>query len=123
MLSDESTYQKLTSDPTASIKRKLVDILKKLKKAGRVTKEEYKQIYPTAEGVPRLYCTPKIHKNKTPPPLRPIVDCTGAVTYHTSKFLVAILRSLLGKTPQHCKNSGQLGTVSNYQHLFQVYKT
>ena len=40
--------------------------------------------------------------------MRPIVDCTGAVTYRTSKFLVTILRNLLGKTPQHCKNSGQL---------------
>ena len=79
-----------------------------MKKTGKVTKEEYKQIHPTAEGVPRLNCTPKIHKNKTPPPLLPIVDCTGGVTYHTSKFLVAILRSLLGKTPKHCTNSGQL---------------
>ena len=55
-----------------------------------------------------MYCTPKIHKEKIPAPLRPIVDCTGAVTYRTSKAIVAILRPLLGKQPQHCKNSTQL---------------
>ena len=36
------------------------------------------------------------------------MDCTGSVTYATSKHLVSLIRPLLGKTPQHCKNSAQL---------------
>ena len=108
MLSDKDTYKTLENDPTSSNKRKLVTMLRKHNKDGKFSQKEYKEIYPTAEGIPRMYCTPKIHKNKIPAPLRPIVDCTGSVTYGTSKHLVAILRPLVGKTEQHCKNSAQL---------------
>ena len=44
MLSDESTYKKLTNDPTTSIKRKLVDLLKPLKDEGKIEKTEYKEL-------------------------------------------------------------------------------
>ena len=49
-----------------------------------------------------------MQKKTIPAPLRPIVDCTGSVTYATSKYLGSLMRPLLGKTPQHCKNSAQL---------------
>ena len=108
MLSDKNTYSPLKKDPTRNIKRKLTTILAKLQKANKLTEAQYKHLNPTAEVTPRMYCTPKIHKNTVPAPLRRIVDCTGAVTYQTSKFLVTIIRPLQGKTPQHCKNSTQL---------------
>ncbi len=72
MLADKKTYEELTTDPTPKYKRKLVSQLTKLKKEGKISDAQYKYLYPTAENVPRLYCTPKIHKpNKD---LRPIVD-------------------------------------------------
>ena len=108
MLSDRGTYTPLTEDPTGNIKRKLAAILGNLKESGKITKEKWREIYPTAENTPRMYCTPKIHKKTIPAPLRPIVDCTGSVTYATSKYLVSLIRPLLGKTQQHCKNSAQL---------------
>ena len=58
--------------------------------------------------MPRLYSTPKIHKNKTPYPLRPIVNIIGAITYQLSKYLVEIIKPLLGKSDQYCKNSNHL---------------
>lgn len=93
-------------DAFCCIKRKLIKLLQDLKNEMKIDEETYKKLYPTAEGLPLLYCTPKIHKKNIP--LRPIVDCTGAVTYQTSKFIVTLLRSLVGKTPQHCKNSQEL---------------
>ena len=108
MLSDRGTYTPLAKDPTGNIKRKLATILGNLKESGKITKKTWREIYPTAENIPRMYCTPKIHKKTIPAPLRPIVDCTGSVTYATSKYLVSLMRPLLGKTPQHCKNSAQL---------------
>ena len=75
MLADKKTYEELPDDPTPKYKRKLVSILTSLKKEGKISEAKYKELYPTAENVPRLYCTPKIHKPGTP--LRPIVDYTS----------------------------------------------
>ena len=62
MLDDKKTYEELPSDPTPKYKRKLVATLSNLKKEGKITEKKYKELYPTAENIPRLYCTPKIHK-------------------------------------------------------------
>ena len=77
MLADKKTYEELSDDPTPRYKRKLVVKLTKLKKKGKITEMKYKQLYPTAENIPRLYCTPKIHKPNNP--LRPIVDYTATI--------------------------------------------
>ena len=59
MLSHDKTYEKLNKDPTPKYKTKLVSIIKKLKEEDKITDEQYKYLYPTAENVPRMYCTPK----------------------------------------------------------------
>ena len=99
-------YKLLEEDPTTKYKNKLVKLLKPLKKSGKITKAAYDHLYPTAEVIPRMYCTPKIHKKDVP--LRPIVDCTDAVTYNLSKALVFLLSPLLGKSKYNCKNSKEL---------------
>ena len=62
--------------------------------------------YPTAENVPRTYCTRKIHE--TGNPLRPIVNYTGYVGYRTSRALADILAPLVGKSDHHLNNSKHL---------------
>ncbi len=106
MLSDERTYELLPSDPTARYKRDLVAILSRLKKENKITEQQYHQLFPTAENIPRIYGTPKIHKpgNK----VRPIVDYTGTIGYQTSRALADILSPLVGGTEYHVKNSKHL---------------
>ena len=106
MLEDTKTYERLPEDPTTKYKRKLVSILSNLKKEGKISESKYKDLYPTAENVPRLYCTPKVHKPGTP--LRPIVDYTGTIGYSTSRWLADILGALVGNTQHHVQNSKQL---------------
>ena len=106
MLADQATYKVLTKDPTPAHKRKLIAMLQRLRQETKITESDYNHLYPTAEGLPRMYCTPKIHKQGVP--LRPIVDCTGAIFYQVSKALVEVLRPLVGLTEQHCKNSAAL---------------
>ena len=77
LLSDDKTYEKLNKGPTPKYKRMLVSIIKKLKEENKITDEQYTYLYPTAENVPRMYCTLKIHKPDNP--LRPIVDYTGSI--------------------------------------------
>ena len=52
--------------------KELVRKLCRLKQKDNITQADYDWLYPTAENVPRIYCTPKIHK--TGNPLRQIVD-------------------------------------------------
>ena len=105
-LSDQKTYQKLTSDPTGTYKRKLVAMLKSLLAQKKITQSQKDYLYPTEEGIPRMYCTPKIHKKDCP--LRPIVDYTGSISYNLSRSLADILKPLVGKTKYHLENSKDL---------------
>ena len=106
MLDDERTYEKLEKDPTPKYKRKLVGMLQNLKKEDKITDKQYKELFPTAENIPRIYATPKIHKPQVP--LRPIVDYTGSIGYSTSRALADILGPLVGNTIHHVKNSKDL---------------
>ncbi|XP_072046513.1 uncharacterized protein [Amphiura filiformis] len=98
MLSDERTDELLPSDPTQRYKRDLVAILSKLK----IDKYQYDLLLPTAENIPRIYNTPKLHKpgNK----VRPIVDYTGTIGYQTSRALADIRSPLVGGTEHHVTN-------------------
>ena len=106
MLGDKKSYEELAEDPMGKYKRKLVNILSTLKKGGKISEVKYKYLYPTAENIPCLYCTPKIHKNNCP--LRPIVEYTGTIGYNTSRRLADILGGLVGKTKHHVQNSKHL---------------
>jgi len=65
----------------------------RLKDQAKIAEKLYKHLYPTSEKVPRIYCTPKIHKQDTP--LRPLVDYTGLIGYNTSRYLADILGEVL----------------------------
>ena len=72
-------------------------------------------MYSTQENVPRMYCTPKIHKEETA--LQPTVDCTGSIGYNTSRALSDILALMLGKAEFHVKNSTD---IANFLKDFKV---
>ena len=106
LLSDTKTYVKLDKDPTPKLKKQLVSILQGLEKEGKIRKEDKQFLYPTTENVPRIYGSPKIHKDGTP--LRPIVDFTGSVGYNVAKSLADILSPLVGQSEHHVLNSKNL---------------
>ena len=66
----------------------------------------YRLLYPTAENIPRLYCTTKIHKEGNP--IHPIVDYIGSIGYQTSRALADILSPIVGQSEHHVTNSKQL---------------
>ncbi|XP_078347130.1 uncharacterized protein LOC144632375 [Oculina patagonica] len=103
LLDDTNTYEKLTSDPTGSIKNKLIQTLRNWRKEEKIPGYLYNQLYPTAENVPKFYGLPKIHKKDAP--LRPIVSSIGSVMYDTAKFLAKIMKPLVGLNGHHIVNS------------------
>ncbi|KAI0232255.1 hypothetical protein LSAT2_017403, partial [Lamellibrachia satsuma] len=106
MLNDEATYEKLKKDPTKKYKAELIRMVNSLEKEGKITKDQYWYLYPTLEKVPRMYGSPKIHKEGVP--LRPIVDYTQTIAYRVSRELANILQPLVGKTEHHTENSQEL---------------
>ena len=121
-LNDQNTYEKLSKDPTPKYtKRKLVDILKRLKTEDKIEESQYCLLYPTAENTPRLYCTTKIHKEGNP--IRPIVDYTGSfvwslsddVTFYFDHVYDPLLKPTLN--PRNENNTKTRGKSSGPDHL------
>jgi hypothetical protein len=54
-----------------------------------------------------FYCLPKIHKDKTPIPGRPIVSAPSTITYYTSIYLNNIMKPLLNYLPTICASSAE----------------
>ena len=75
LLSNPSKFQRINSDPTEAIKRKLNSLIAKANKNSiifsKIT-EHFEAGY--------IYGNPKTHKDKNNPPLRPIVSQVGTVT-------------------------------------------
>ena len=65
MISDTNVYQKLKLDPIPAFKHKLIAILTSLKSEEKITQAQYYHLYPTSDMTPRVYGSPKIHKEGT----------------------------------------------------------
>jgi hypothetical protein len=89
----------LKKNPTESVERKTVLLLKKFS----LSEEVCEQLRPQVSRPPRLYGLPKIHKQGVP--LRPIVSIIGASTYRLAKHLAGLLGSHIGSSPHHVRNS------------------
>ena len=59
----------------------------------------------------RFYMLPKIHKNQTPTPGRPVVSACNCPTEQVSAFLDDILKSLVTKLPSYLKDTNHLLNV------------
>jgi hypothetical protein len=74
-LLEDSTYRKLTKNPTETVEQKTTLLLKK----ANLPEDIFKRLKPTGTRPPRLYELPKIHKEGIP--LMPIINNIGAPTY------------------------------------------
>ena len=98
LLSDDTKFKKLQSDPTLRREGQLQRYLRKLKKNGVFDSGTYRNIYPTGSQPARLYGLPKLHKVKDPrstiPPFRPIafVSSIGTYNYNLAKYLCSLLK-------------------------------
>lgn len=102
ILSDSSTYNVLTKDPTSRFLAQLDNLLLTCKKEG-LADRDYKRLYLTSSVIPRFYGLPKVHKKNEP--LRPIVAYRGSTTYKVAVFVAGILAPLAGNNGYSLKNS------------------
>lgn len=74
MLSDQETYKPLNSDATQSYRDQLKTLVDMDTSSGVLTEKEKRFLVPLSSRIPTLYTLPKIHKDPTNPPARPIVN-------------------------------------------------
>ena len=92
ILSDSTKFKELTDNPTKTRERSLTNYLLKLKHAGILNENEYKEIKPVGSNPGIMYGLPKVHKDNYP--IRPIVSSIGTYNYRLAKYLVQILKPL-----------------------------
>ena len=92
LLSNPSKLQRINSDPTKSIKRKLNSLIAKANTNSTIFSKITGHFEPGY-----IYGNPKTHKDKNNPPLRPIVPQVGTVTYDVAKRLNALIAPFMRK--------------------------
>ena len=104
-LNDTKFYRKLTSNPTSDIEKEVSATIHKMWLDNEIGLEckTYLTLENTKPG--RFYMLPKIHKNKLPPPGRPIVSASGSPTEKISEFLDHFLQPLLVTIPSYVKDT------------------
>jgi hypothetical protein len=73
--------------------------LSKLNKKGRLTKDEYQQIYPSDPIPPRMYGVVKAHKPEKLYPMRIVVSTIDTPNYGISNYLVKLIQPILNENP------------------------
>ena len=95
ILSDQSKFKQLSSDPTVTRQTKLCTFLLGLKKQGLFADPAlYQKLYPVGSRLARIYGLPKIHKIEKEgqiPPFRPIISSLGTFNYQLAKWLSDLL--------------------------------
>ena len=115
LLQDNSVYQHLSKDTSATIHKEFTKILQDYKNNNFISEIEYTQLRPHGSNSPaaRFYGFPKMHKNNMP--MHPIVSACGTVTYNTSKFITKIIQNYCGKTSSFVKGSTDF--IKKIKHL------
>ncbi|XP_047020588.1 uncharacterized protein LOC124630667, partial [Helicoverpa zea] len=110
LLSDESTYKQVKTDPTTKTLKSTSDLIKKYSETLNL---DVKYLVPSCAKPPKLYGLPKIHKPNAP--LRPIVSQIDSPTYRLAQHLAKVLSPLRGNTAAYVKDSYHF--VSEIKHL------
>ena len=103
LLSDQSTYQEVISDPTNNVNRNFRKNLRQI--ASRCPQPKFfDKFYTTNARLPYFYGIPKVHKPNCP--LRPIISSVGSISHSLSSWLASILTPYLGTfSGSHLKNT------------------
>ncbi len=86
-LSDNVFYKKMSTDPTNVFKNEIQEILQEFVNAGEITKQEFDFMKVDYPVTPVIYVLPKIHKDLTNLPGRPIISGIGSLTEKISTFV------------------------------------
>uniref|UniRef100_A0A8C5LZ93 Reverse transcriptase domain-containing protein n=1 Tax=Leptobrachium leishanense TaxID=445787 RepID=A0A8C5LZ93_9ANUR len=115
ILEDKKTYTKLKSNPIITIRENLQVLLQGGKEKGILTEREFQYLMIEDIKTPHFYILPKIHKNITEPPGRPIVAGIHSITSCLSEYVDILLQPIVKEMPSYLKD-----TISILQILDEI---
>uniref|UniRef100_A0A8C5WDY6 Reverse transcriptase domain-containing protein n=1 Tax=Leptobrachium leishanense TaxID=445787 RepID=A0A8C5WDY6_9ANUR len=116
ILNDGMTYKEIKENPVNTIKDLLNIYLNKGREKGILLEKEYQYLYNLYPKTPTFYLLPKIHKNRTEPPGRPIVAGINSITSNLSEYVDKILQPIVKKIRSYTKD-----TMDMLQKLKEAY--
>ncbi|XP_053549033.1 complement C1s subcomponent-like [Bombina bombina] len=105
LLRDHKQYSTLRFNPTEMYKEELFQILIKAKGEGIINQREFDFLFVKFPKTATFYSLPKLHKNKLPPPGRPIISGMGSLTEKISQYVDFCLRPYLLNLPSYIKDT------------------
>lgn len=78
-LSNTDHYCKLMTNPTKELQTLILQITNEGLEQGFLSKNEHQFLNTESPRTPVIYTLPKVHKNQTNPPGRPIVSGCGSI--------------------------------------------
>ncbi|KAM4795913.1 dynein axonemal heavy chain 9-like [Rhinophrynus dorsalis] len=107
-LSDITCYKRLLFDPTQDYLRAYLIIVSDAHDLGLITLRDKRFLTVTNPIIPTFYMLPKVHKNSSNPPGRPIVSGIGSICEKASQFLDSKLRKYVVELPSYVKDTGDI---------------
>ncbi|CAJ0942415.1 unnamed protein product [Ranitomeya imitator] len=104
-LSDSNTYLQIPHDPTSDITKIICTLSHRFCTLGVIDKKLGDFLVNSYPVCPVLYTLPKIHKDLTCPPGRPIVASTGSLLSPLAMVLEKILSPLLCHIPSYLRDT------------------
>ena len=104
-LSVDTTYTKLNSNPTNEFNEEVEKQLESMVKNGDITEQIKKILLINKPKTPNIYFLPKVHKQVTPPPGRPIVSANSCPTEKISAFVDHFLNPLVKESKSYIKDT------------------
>lgn len=108
LLSDTETYAKLERDPTPQYREETEALINCGYQSHVLSVKEKKFLIPSSSQIPTIYTLPKIHKDPTNPPPRPIVNGIGSVTSRLGQYLDTFLQKSVVDTKAYLKDTKSL---------------
>ncbi|CAJ0960814.1 unnamed protein product [Ranitomeya imitator] len=108
LLKDVKCYRRLTFNPLSSFCAQLRDILLKAVEASIISKKQMEYLsveYPT---IATFYVLPKVHKNASCPPGRPIVAGNNSFTEPICKLIDFVLHPMVETLPSYLKDTNDV---------------
>jgi hypothetical protein len=115
-LNNTTHYQQLTEDPTSDIARRSNELVDKLHNNEYIDTKchEWAVIDVNKVRTPLFYHLPKIHKDSTNPPGRPIVSGVSGPTERLSRLVDHWLQPAVQALPSYLKDTTHLLQIINH---------
>ena len=118
-LNDTNNYEVVDSPKIPETNEKITEIITNMKQNNEIDETTYNYLKPTgSERAPRFYTLPKIHKEKRPPPGRPILSGNNSPTEKIAKFLDYFLQPIAKKVNSYIRDSSDfIDKISKIQNI------